>query len=547
MSEFWQRRLSATMAVSVIFYTGVFGTITYFLYTSGALEDRLYIVRPVYVELSDGGRSLDPLRKFWLLGLTPILLLPLPAILFSGILWLLGFDIFARRNITNLAAYGTARYATNAEKKNLYIGRETSLTIGSRGDGKPLFFDGPEHLLTVAPTRSGKGVSVIIPNLLTVNRSLICIDPKGEIAQITARRRTTFGPVHVLDPFNVSGKHNCAYNPLSGLSAYDQNFVDDAASIASALIISAPNARELHFDEAARALVRGLIMAVVAAEPNDRRNLVTLREYLTYPAERFALLLNSMAQMTEADGAIAAAANVFLGKNPKEAAAILSTAQEQTNFLDSPQLRQTLKSSDVDFGALKKRVSSVFIVLPQSRLESHGRWIRLLITRAMQDIERDRTKPPAPVLFILDEFATIGDLPVIKTAVGLMAGFGLQIWAFLQNWGQLEELYQRGAHTFAANAGVFQAFNINDEMTARYVSDLSGDATVAGREERRLIGGPNFYETHQRKLLTPDEAMHLAGDTLFLKIKAIRPIIAEKIAYYRDRQYRGLYDPSDFN
>lgn len=368
MSDFWQRRISATMAVSVIFYAGVFGAVTYFLYGAGVLEDRLYIVRPVYIELPGGGRSLDPLRKFWLLGLTPILLLPLPAILLSGILWILGFDIFARRNITNLAAYGTARYATNAEKKNLYTGGDTSLTIGSRGKGKPLFFDGPEHLLTVAPTRSGKGVSVIIPNLLTVNRSVICIDPKGEIAQITARRR-----------------------------------------------------------------------------------------------------------------------------------------------------------------------------------ESHGRWIRLLITRAMQDIERDRTKPPAPVLFILDEFATIGDLPVIKTAVGLMAGFGLQIWAFLQNWGQLEELYQRGAHTFAANAGVFQAFNVNDELTARYVSDLSGDATVAGREERRLIGSPNLYETHQRKLLTPDEAMHMNPDTLFLKIKGILPIIAEKVAYYRDRQYRGLFDPSDFN
>lgn len=547
MSDFWQRRMTATMAVSVIFYACVFGAITYFLYVAGAFEDRLYIVRPVYVELPEGGRSVDPLRKFWLLGLTPIVLLPLPAILLSGILWLLGFDVFARRYITNLAAYGTARYATNAEKKNLYSGRDTSLTIGSRGNGKPLFFDGPEHLLTVAPTRSGKGVSVIIPNLLTVNRSVICIDPKGENAQITARRRSAFGPVHILDPFNVSGKHNCAYNPLSGLSAYDPDFVDDAASIASALIVSAPNARELHFDEAARALVRGLIMAVIVSEPSDRRNLVSLREYLTYPAERFALLLNSMAQMPEADGAIAAAANVFLGKNQKEAAAILSTAQEQTNFLDSPQLRQTLKSSDVDFGTLKKRVSSVFIVLPQSRLDSHGRWIRLLIARAMQDIERDRTKPPAPVLFILDEFATIGDLPVIKTAVGLMAGFGLQIWAFLQNWGQLEELYQRGAHTFAANAGVFQAFNINDELTARYVSDLSGDATVAGREERRLVGDPSLYETHQRKLLTPDEVMHLKEDTLFLKIKGIRPIIAEKVAYYRDRQYRGLYDRSDFS
>lgn len=546
MSDFWQRRTTATMAVSIIFYAAIFGGITYLAFVTGVLDGKAYIVRPVYVDLPDGEKSIDISRKFWLLGLSPIVLLPLPTIFLTAFLWLLGLDMFALRSTVNMEAYGSARYATNVEKKNLHVGRDTSLTIGSRGGGKPYFFDGPEHLLTVAPTRSGKGVSVIIPNLLTVNRSVICIDPKGENAQITTRRRSAFGPVHVLDPFNVSGKHNCAYNPLSGLSAYDPYFVDDAASIASALIVSAPNARELHFDEAARALVRGLIMAVMVSEPSDRRNLVSLREYLTYPAERFALLLNSMAQMPEADGAIAAAANVFLGKNQKEAGAILSTAQEQTNFLDSPQLRLTLKRSDVDFAALKKRVSSVFIVLPQSRLDSHGRWIRLLIARAMQDIERDRTKPPAPVLFILDEFATIGDLPVIKTAIGLMAGYGLQIWAFLQNWGQLEELYQRGAHTFAANAGVFQAFNINDEMTARYVSDLSGDATVAGREERRLIGGPSLYETHQRKLLTPDEAMHLPEDTLFLKIKGIRPIIAEKVAYYRDRQYRRLYDRLDF-
>lgn len=180
MSDFWQRRTSATMAVSVIFYAAIFGTITYLVYVAGGMEDRLYIVRPVYVDVPDGGRSIDPMRKFWLLGLPSIMLLSLPAILLSGILWLLGLDVFTRRNVTDMAAYGSARYATNAEKKNLHAGRDTSLTIGRRGGGKPYFFDGPEHLLTVAPTRSGKGVSVIIPNLLTVNRSVICIDPKAK-------------------------------------------------------------------------------------------------------------------------------------------------------------------------------------------------------------------------------------------------------------------------------------------------------------------------------------------------------------------------------
>lgn len=447
MSDFFQKRTEPPLLASLALSLVVLGGLTALTYGIGWLQNILYIDNPVMVT-TPAGRSIDFDHKAWLLGLPGFVVLPLPALLISLVLWLAGVDL--TKLFIGSSKYdqqGSARFATASEKRKFHKRETASLIVGGRDGGAEYYFDGPEHLLTIAPTRSGKGVGAIIPNLLTVQRSVICIDPKGENAQITARRREEFGPVHVLDPFDVSGRHNCTYNPLAGLTPDHPDFVDDAASLASALIVTSPNAREPHFEEAARALLRGFIMQVVTAEPAHRRNLVTAREYLTYPQKDFRVLLKTMSESREAHGVIASTANVFLGKNEREAASILSTAQEQTNFLDSPQLRRTLQTSDMNFASLKDRTASVYIVLPQSRLESHGRWIRLLIARALQDMERNRAKPPAPVLFILDEFPTIGDLPVIKTAIGLMAGYGLQIWAFLQNWGQLEELYQKGVGT----------------------------------------------------------------------------------------------------
>ena len=445
--------------------------------------------------------------------------------------------------------YGSARWATD-EERAAYLQRSPSKILLGIGDEKTgYWFDGQEHLLTIAPTRSGKGTCAIIPNLLHLTeRSVLCIDPKGENAQITARHRKTCGEVHIIDPFNESGLHNCNYNPLAGLDPNNPDFVDNAATLAAAIIITPSQSRDPHFDNAARYLLRGLIMLAVAAEPPERQNLVTVREYLTYPSERFESLLKVMSESTEADGAISSTANVFLGKNSREAASILSTAQEQTGFLDSPYLRNTLKSSDFAFSSLKEKIATVYLVLPQSRLESHGRWLRLLIGIAIQDMERTRKHTQNPVLFMLDEFASIGDMPVIKTSYALMAGYGVQIWAFVQNWGQLLELYDKGAHTFAANAAVTQVFNVNDELTAKYVSDLLGEHTTKSTNKSTVGTTINYSHTyHKSKLSTPDEVMNLPSHCMIIKMKNVRPFYAAKTPYYEHAIFSGLYDKADLS
>ena len=146
--------------------------------------------------------------------------------------------------------HGSARFATDKEARPL-TRAATGLLIGRDSKtGKLMRYDGPAHLLTMAPTRTGKGVGTIIPNLLTADRSVICIDPKGENARIAGRARQKFGPVHVLDPFGVTGKPSAAFNPLDALDPDGLDVAEDASTLADALVYDDPGtAGEAHWNE----------------------------------------------------------------------------------------------------------------------------------------------------------------------------------------------------------------------------------------------------------------------------------------------------------
>ncbi|MBX9912041.1 MAG: type IV secretory system conjugative DNA transfer family protein, partial [Beijerinckiaceae bacterium] len=384
------------------------------------------------------------------------------------------------------ATHGSARFANDNEVSSLTRGRSGLLIGRDPVTGKLMRYDGPAHLLTMAPTRTGKGVGTIIPNLLTADRSVICIDPKGENAKVTARARDRFGKVHVLDPFGVTGIPSSAFNPLQYLDPNDIDVAEEAATLADALVFDAPGeAGEAHWNEEAKALIGGIILSIAADEPRERRNLATLRECLTLAPEAFTALLKRMQASTAAGGLVARAANRHLGKSDREAAGVLSAAQRHTHFLDSPRMTAVLERSDFSFADLKRRTATVFLVLPPDRLATYSRWLRLMVTRSLSDMARAPSPAPAgsqaapvapaePVLYLLDEFAALGNLAPVERAMGLMAGYGVQLWPILQDVHQLRATYGRRAGTFLSNAGVLQVFGVNDHDSARLVSDLTG-------------------------------------------------------------------------
>jgi len=308
-------------------------------------------------------------------------------------------------------------------------------------------------------------------------------------------------------------------------------------------------AGEAHWNEEAKALIAGLILKIVVVESQGRRNLATLREYLTLAPDRFAALLKRMQDMDEANGLVARAANRHLGKSDREAAGVLSAAQRHTHFLDSPRMSAVLRRSDFRFADLKHRNASVFLVLPPDRLSTYSRWLRLLVTQSLTDMARDPVKPHTPVLYLLDEFAALGHLAPVERAMGLMAGYGVQLWPILQDVHQLRATYGQRAGTFLSNAGVLQVFGVNDHDSARLVSDLLGQETVVFQTMARALdsekSGISYSQQHTaRPLLTPDEVRNLPAHGQLLFLAGQRPIVAAKLAYYADPEFNGAFDPA---
>jgi type IV secretion system protein VirD4 len=298
-------------------------------------------------------------------------------------------------------------------------------------------------------------------------------------------------------------------------------------------------------------------MFCVCHEDRDRRSLATVREYLTLPPDRLKALLELMQESAEAGGLIARAANRFLGKADREAASVLSNAQRHTHFLDSPRIARCLARSDFAFSDLRHRITSVFLVLPPNRMDAYSRWLRLLVSQALQDIARDAEaitgaqgpsqRLSTPTLFLLDEFAALGRLEAVERAMGLMASYGLQLWPILQDMSQLKDLYGDRANTFIANAGVQQVFGVNDFETAKWLSQMIGQETTDFQTDNFKPGDGPSFSNHLtgRDLLTPDEIMQMPPNVQLLRVQGQPSALAQKLRYYADPEFRGLFVPQD--
>lgn len=464
-----------------------------------------------------------------------------------AVAWATDFFGWAHPRHESDSAFGTAAWADKRELKRAGLLSKDGLIVGRWGR-KLLRLATDRHLLTIAPTRSGKGVSAIIPNLLTYPGSVFVVDPKGENAAITARRRRELGQaVYVLDPWGISGQGSAAFNPLDLLDLQSLDIAEDAAMLADALVIE--RGGDSHWDDEARALLAGLMLHVATVEPKATRNLAKLREMVTLGPDDFDALLDDMALNMAAGGLPARCASRLRQKSERERSGVISTAQAHTHFLDSPRMAKVMCGSDFDLADLKRKRMSVFLVLPAERLPTFNRWLRLMVGLALTAMARTPGRPRRPALFVLDEFAALGRLAVVETAMGLMAGFGAQLWPILQDLSQLKGLYGERWRSFVANAGLVQAFNVADVLTAEQLSGMLGKRTTTVRSVsaswrggRREGAGSASFSAVGRPLLLPDEILRLPRENQILLVQGRKPVLASKPLYFTDAEFRGLFD-----
>lgn len=459
--------------------------------------------------------------------------------------------------------HGSARWMTSDDlKAHKMIGSAAGpgdLLIGVDGSNDHVIYWGENgHMLTFAPTGAGKGVSSLIPNLLMYPGSVVVIDPKGENAFVTARRRRELGQaVHILDPFGkVADKYpSAAFNPLDWIDAAGDEAAEDVALLAEALA-PADGKGDPFWNNEGRAMIAGLLLYIAAHEPPEQRNLGRLRDLLSLHPDEWRGLLDQMGESPYP--LVRSAGNRIAQKPEKEMASVLSTAQSHTHFLDSAKVRAVLSKTTVDFRTLKKEPASIFLVLPAEQLQNQGRWLRLMITALLRAMARDEApapgeagkkiiKPKFDVLFLLDEFAALGHLNSIKQAFGLMRGYGLKLWPILQDLPQLQGLYKDDWQTFIANAGAIQVFGTNDRATAEYVSKQIGTETVdTASKTYSQHGASESTGLAGRPLMMPDEVMRIEKGQAIVLLRGLHPMVCRRIIYYSDDTFKPHADPNPY-
>lgn len=442
------------------------------------------------------------------------------------------------------------------------------ILVGRLGD-KLIGIDDPRHILTVAGSRSGKSVG-LIGNLRFYRGSVLVTDPKGEVAERTARRRAEkLGQkVHVLDPFGITGPdlipYRSAYNPMHVLDPKSKTLLEDAALIAEAMVIQSGQENDPHWNESAKNILEGIIVHVATYEDYEgRRNLVQVRELLkialvpyegTKTAEPVAkdfpfyeLLVYQATELLSEPGMedvgsflLGAAVDLFQ-KPPEERGSVHSNAMRHTKFLDYTAFRDVLRSHHFDLRDLKRNPKgmSLYLCFPATRIDISRRWLRIFINQLLDAMQAEKTVPPAPVIACLDEFPVLGHMTQLETAIGLMAGFHVKLWVILQDWGQGKSLYRDRWETFVGNAGILQFFGNNDLMTAEYISERLGKTTietVETKSEKTMHGAAKPPKEH--RLLSSAEVTRLFGRVDRLKRQLIfwpgfRPMMIQRAEYFR--------------
>jgi type IV secretion system protein VirD4 len=454
--------------------------------------------------------------------------------------------------------FGSASWASFAEILRAGLITASGFHLGyvrdAKGELLPFAYAGDRHMLTIAPNRSGKGTSAIVPNLLRYLGSVLVIDPKGENAMITAKFRMSLGQaVHVIDPWGITGFVSACFNPLDWLVVGDIDIADNAMLLADAIIMHS-GGNERFWDEEAKALLLGVILYVAISKTEDgHRHLGRVRDLLILDGEELTKLFKNM--LATPHHVVRSAGARCLQKDEKLLSNVMASVQAQTHFLDSPRLRESLSHSDFRFEDLKTDAMSIYLVLPADKLNSHERWLRMLIQQALTVNARNiEQKPEKPVLFLLDEMPALGKLTMLEQAFGLMAGFGIQIWGVCQDLSQLKRIYGDGWETFVSNAGMIQYFGSRDNMTAEYFLKLCGVTTIwdlttalarafgvtSGKEssQSQTTTTTDTASAKQRKLAYPDELMRLPHTRQLVLVENMNPIMADKRAWFDDEDLK---------
>ncbi|MFK0209146.1 conjugal transfer protein TraG [Agrobacterium sp. NPDC090283] len=457
-------------------------------------------------------------------------------------------SIWRAREARDVRTFGSARWAEHEEMEEAGLLGNDGVVLG-RFETEYLRHDGAEHVLAFAPTRSGKGVGLVVPTLLTWPGSAIVHDIKGENWELTAGFRARHGRVLLFDPTNSASS---AYNPLLEVRKGEWE-VRDVQNVADVLVDPEGSLEKRnHWEKTSHSLLVGAILHVLYAEKD--KTLAGVAAFLSDPRRPIESTLSAMMTTPHLGEkgphpVVASAARELLNKSDNERSGVLSTAMSFLGLYRDPVVASVTSCCDWRIADLvsEERPTSLYMVVPPSDISRTKPLVRLILNqigrRLTEDLHaKDRRHR---MLMMLDEFPALGRLDAFESSLAFMAGYGIKAFLIAQSLNQIEKAYGPN-NSILDNCHVRVSFATNDERTAKRVSDSLGTATemraMQNYAGHRLAPWLSHIMVSRqetaRALMTPGEIMQLPPDDQIVMVAGVAPIRAKKARYYQDERFR---------
>jgi type IV secretion system protein VirD4 len=465
-----------------------------------------------------------------------------------GILFIL--MIIYREQIKNFEPYkkkesvhGDAKWATEKDVKKAGLRSKKGMLLGKDKNGY-FIAEGFQHALLFAPTGSGKGVGFVIPNLLYWEESCVVHDIKLENYDLTSgwRAKRLKQKVYVWAPADVNGKTHC-YNPVEWISNKPGQMVDDVQKIANLIM----KEKEFWTNEA-RTLFVGVALYLVAV-PDRIKSFGeitrTIRsDDVTY---HLSVVLDTMGKIIHPVAYMNLAA--FLQKADKERSGVVSTMNASLELWANPLIDTATATSDFNFQNFKKEKTTVYVGLTPDNIARLEPLMQVFYQQATDFMTRkipDPKEEPYGVMFVMDEFPTLGKMEQFKNGIAYFRGYRVRLFLIIQDTEQLKGTYEEaGMNSFLSNSTYRVTFAANNVETANLISQLCGNKTV----KQESMNMPKFLDLNpasrslhvsevQRALLLPQEVIQLPRDEQIVLIESAPPIKSKKIKYYEDSFFK---------
>ncbi|MBS0165371.1 MAG: type IV secretory system conjugative DNA transfer family protein [Nitrospira sp.] len=447
--------------------------------------------------------------------------------------------------------HGEARFATHDEIQQAGLYGERGVIIGKVGK-RYLVYGGQEFVLLAAPTRSGKGVSIVLPNLLHYDESVVVLDIKMENFAYTSKFRQAHGHhVYLFNPFTTDGQTH-RWNPLDAVDRDPNRRVGEIQAIGQVLYPN-HNERDAFWNESARNLFLGLTLSIMETPSL----LCSLGEVLRQASGKGQpikdYLQDLISSRAKSDAPLSddctAALHRFCATSENTMAGILATLTAPLTIFSNPIVDAATSATDFDMKQVRAQRMSIYVGIPANRLSDAALLVNLFFSQLIQyntvDLPATNPRLRHQCLVILDEFPALGRVNILAKAVGFMAGYNLRLLPIIQSLSQLESVYgEKDARTFVTNHACQILFAPREQRDAQYYSQMLGTYTadaISTGTSRPLAWGngkqassSSTRSEQARPLLLPQEVKELGDQRAIINLMHTKPILCDKARFYAD-------------